>query len=119
MNESIQLLNKLLDASALRQRVLADNLANADTPRFKRRDVEFREMLAKAVDSADARELSVVQPKIVVDTAAPVRPDGNSVSMQRELGEMTENSLLYQFATRAVSRKFDTIRKAIRGRVTC
>jgi flagellar basal-body rod protein FlgB len=117
MNESIQMLNRLLDASALRQRVLANNLANADTPRFKRKDVEFREMLTKAVDSANAsRELSVVQPKIIVDTAAPSRPDGNSVSMQRELGEMTENSLLYQFATRAVSRKFDTIRKAIKGR---
>jgi len=116
MNESIQLLNKLLDASAMRQRVLANNLANADTPRFKRQDVEFREMLTKAVDSADARELAVVQPKIVVDTAAPSRSDGNSVSMQRELGEMTENSLLYQFATRAVSRNFDTLRKAIRGR---
>ena len=116
MNESIQLLNKLLDVSALRQRVLADNLANADTPRFKRRDVEFREMLAKAIDSADAKKLSAVQPKVIVDTAAPVRPSGNSVSLQRELGEITENSLLYQFATRAVSRKFDTLRKAIRGR---
>jgi flagellar basal-body rod protein FlgB len=115
MNESIQLLNKLLDASALRQRILANNLANADTPRFKRRDVEFREMLAKAVDSADARELAIVQPKIIVDTAAPSRPDGNSVSVQRELGEMTENSLLYQFATRAVSRKYGTLRKAIKG----
>ena len=113
MNESIQLLNKLLDVSALRQRVLADNLANADTPRFKRKDVEFRKMLAKAVDSSN---ISTVQPKIVVDTAATRRPDGNSVSVQRELGEMTENSLLYQFATRAVSRKFNTLQKAIKGR---
>jgi flagellar basal-body rod protein FlgB len=115
MNESIQLLNKLLDASALRQRVLADNLANVNTPRFKRKDVEFREMLAKAVHSEDAKALSVVQPKIVVDTVSPSRSDGNNVSTQRELGEMTENSLLYQFATRAVGRKYDTIRKAIKG----
>jgi flagellar basal-body rod protein FlgB len=116
MNESIQLLNKLLDATALRQRVLANNLANADTPRFKRQDVEFREMLAKAVNSSLDKDMAVIQPKIIVDTAAQTRPDGNSVSIQRELGEMTENGLLYQFATRAVSRKFDTIRKAIKGR---
>ncbi len=116
MSDSIQLLNKILDGAALRHRVLANNVANSETPRFKRQDVEFREMLEKAVESGSTEKVAEVQPDIVTDRESPSRPDGNNVSMQRELGEMTENGLLYQFATRSVARQFDLLRKAIRGR---
>jgi len=116
MNDSIQILSKLLDASALRHRVLANNLANVDTPRFKRQDVLFRDALAKAIDSPDGSKVTDVQPRVSMDTVTPGRPDGNNVSTQRELGEMTENALLYQFATRAINLKFSSLTKAIKGR---
>jgi flagellar basal-body rod protein FlgB len=116
MNDPIQVLSKLLDATALRHRVLANNLANVDTPQFKRQDVTFRDAFAKAIESSDGTKLADVQPKIVVDTVTPGRPDGNNVSTQRELGEMTENSLLYQFATKSINFRFTQLTKAIKGR---
>jgi flagellar basal-body rod protein FlgB len=116
MKDSIQILSKLLDVSALRHRVLANNLANVDTPQFKRSDVAFRDALAKAIESPDGTKVSDVQPRIVEDTVTPGRPDGNNVSTQRELGEMTENALLYQFATKAINFNFNQLTKAIKGR---
>jgi flagellar basal-body rod protein FlgB len=115
MNESIEMLSKLLDCTALRQRVLANNLANANTPQFKRMDVRFQAELTNAIKSHDIDRINAVTPKIEVDKEAPVRGDGNSVSLQEELGEMSENALVYQFATRAIGRKFATLSKAIKG----
>ncbi len=115
MNESIGMLSKLLDCTALRQRVLANNLANANTPQFKRMDVRFQTELTSAIQSHDVDRINAVAPEITVDREAPVRGDGNSVSLQEEMGEMAENALLYQFATRAISRKFAGISKAIKG----
>ena len=73
-------------------------------------------MLSKAVESGDSRQIAAVTPMLVEDKVSLSRPDGNNVSLQKELGEMTENGLLYQFATRAISKKFDDIKKAINGK---
>ena len=116
MDESIQLLEKMMDVTALRHRVLANNLANVDTPRFTRQDVKFKEMLANAIDTGDADKIAKVQPEVVKDTVSGYRPDGNNVSLQRELGEITENSLIYQFSGSAVTRKFELLKQAIKGR---
>ena len=116
MDESIQLLGKMMDVSALRHRVLANNLANADTPRFTRQDVKFKDLLANAMETGDAAKIAKVQPEVVQDTVSGYRPGGNNVSIQREMGEITENSLIYQFSGSAISRKYATLKKAISGR---
>lgn len=115
MNDSIDLLSKVLDCTALRQRVLANNLANANTPDFKRMDVEFKAVLDDALRSHGTGHAGDVKPKIVEDRQSPARGDGNSVSLQKEIGEMTENALLYEFAARAVGLKLGQLQKAIRG----
>jgi flagellar basal-body rod protein FlgB len=115
MSAKIDMLTRVMDATALRQRVLADNLANANTPEFKRRDVVFRDLLTSAMRQPDGIKPDTKTMEIVVDRDSPSRPDGNNVSMQKELAEMMENGLLNQFAARAVSRSFDSLRKAIKG----
>jgi len=115
MNESIDLLTKILDCTAMRQRVLANNLANANTPNFKRMDVKFRDALAEAIDSCGKESIRDVNPTVVEDTDAAATGDGNTVSLQKEIGEMGSNALLYGFATKAVSKKLAGLSKAIKG----
>lgn len=103
-----------MDAAALRQRVLSNNLANANTPGYLRKDVEFRAALKEAMASG-MDEVRQVTPKVVTDEEAPVNPQGNSVSLQKELGEITENGLLYDFAAEMTQHKFGLMRKAISG----
>ena len=70
--------------------------------------------MANALDSG-VEKIRKVQAEVVVDEDAPVDDRGNSVSLQKELGEMTQNGLLYDFATEMTSQKFGLLRKAIAG----
>jgi flagellar basal-body rod protein FlgB len=115
MSDSIQCLEKTLDGAALRQKVLAHNLANLNTPGFTRLEVDFRQALGDAMRAGGREAVAGVQPVVREDTSGPARPDGNNVSMQKELGSMAENGLLYDFATKALSSKYRQLVKAIGG----
>ena len=115
MNETLQILDKVLDSAALRQRVLANNLANINTPGYKRQDVKFRDQLADAIESGSRQKIEAVQPVVDRDNTSPARPDGNTVSLQDELATMAENSLLYNLATKLVNGKYSRLHSAIRG----
>jgi flagellar basal-body rod protein FlgB len=114
MDQNIELLGKLMDATTLRHRALANNLANADTPGYLRRDVDFTSVLTKALD-AGPDKLRDTQFEVTVDLESPANGTGNSVSLQKELGEMMQNSLLYDFATEMTGLKLAGLRKAITG----
>ena len=115
MDQTSAILKTLLDACSLRHRVLANNLANSSTPGYRRRDVSFKDSLSKAVKSGDPKNLANVVLDIHTDRTARTRPDGNSVSSRKELGMIAENSLLYGASARALSMKFEELRKAIKG----
>lgn len=113
MNQSIEMLGKLMDITALRQRVLANNLANASTPGFVRKDVLFSDAMAHAINRG--KSVESVQPNVTEDHSGRVNEHGNNVSLQKELGEMTQNKLLYNFAAEMTGLKFSGLRKAISG----
>ena len=106
----------MLDGCAARHRVLANNLANSSTPGFRRKDVTFKKALSEAVQSGNPKQIEDVQPKVFADTTSPCREDGNNVSSRKELGLMAENSLLYEVSAKALSAKYQGLRKAIRGK---
>ena len=110
---------KLLDASALRQEALAANIANVETPGYKRVDVDktFEAELTQAARKGDLKSLKETNPTLIQDpNAAAVRPDGNNVSMDRELMEVNRNTVEYQFLTQYLSSSLDQIKTAISSR---
>jgi len=119
MNETdrgLTLLGKALDASALRHRVIANNLANVNTPGFKASTVEFGEELKAAMTSGGPGKLASVQPKIVPLDAPAQRKDGNNVDVDRHLTDMVKNSLYYSTLARIVNARIGAFRAAITGR---
>lgn len=113
MDAIITILEKMLDACTLRHGILANNLANTQTPDYKRQDISFRKDLAEAIRSGNANDLKQIAHQIEVDKTSPAGRNGNSVSTHKELGLMLENTTLYNTAAEALSRKMATIRKAI------
>lgn len=118
-----QLARKLLDASVMRQEAIATNIANAETPGFRRIDVSpdfaatLRAQFANGAKPASA-DLAMLQPRLVEDpTARVIRPDGNSVELESELLAMNRNAVEYEFLTEAVSRHIKQLRVAITGRI--
>lgn len=106
----IGLLQQAMNAASLRHRVIANNLANVNTPGYRALEVQFEDELAKHLKD----------PKAAVPTVAeadlPERADGNTVDLDRELGAMNKNSLLYQAASQVLATRIAALRSAIAGR---
>ncbi len=103
-------MNTALDGLALRQRVIADNVANIQTPGFLAGRVSFEESLAAAV--ADGSGVGAVSTSRSL--AAP-REDGNNVDLQSETVLNIQTQLRYQLATQAVNHEFSMLRTAMRS----
>jgi flagellar basal-body rod protein FlgB len=115
-----QLARKLLDAAALRQEAIAANIANAETPGYRRLDVapNFAEQLRAHAAAGDlARATDTLRPALAEDPhARAVRPDGNTVEIERELLLMNRNAVEYEFLTEVVSKNIKQLKLAITGR---
>jgi flagellar basal-body rod protein FlgB len=115
-NPTIALLKGMLDGCAERQTVLANNVANVNTPGFTRSDTNFREALTQALASHNPEQaLAQVHTTVKADRLTQRHENGNNVSLQRELGLSSENKLLYDLAAQSLSAKYARLRSAIRG----
>ncbi|WP_372738829.1 flagellar basal body rod protein FlgB [Neptunomonas sp.] len=125
------------DAVALRSKraeVIANNIANADTPNFQARDIDFKSVLQgvqglkgtqqnqaslKMVNTHAAHNDSVIHPDFAAELMfrTPMQPavDGNTVDVQEEMARYTENALGYQASFDFLNRKFKGLTSAIKG----
>ena len=121
---TIETLERSLDVRLLRHEVLAGNLANADTPGYVARDVDFAAAMARTSGAApgapttagdiplSAAGTAVAAGPAVVSTASPTGLDGNGVDVDRTLAAVAENAIQYGAAARAVQKKLALLRYA-------
>lgn len=110
---------KTLDAVSLRQEAIAGNIANLETPGYKRVDLapSFQKELERASASGDAASLASLKPALTVDTSAvPVSRDGNTVNLEKELMQMNQNALTHSYEAQLVSNMLARMRMAITGK---
>ncbi|GEA85298.1 hypothetical protein GCM10009774_04090 [Cellulomonas gelida] len=98
-----------LDALALRQRAIADNVANIQTPGYHAQVVEFEDALARAVGRG-----SGVADATVRRSLAPTQLNGNNVNLDEQTTLNVETNLRYQLATQAVGGQYSSVRAAMR-----
>jgi flagellar basal-body rod protein FlgB len=101
----LDLIEAGIRAESHRQRAVANNIANLETPEYRRIDVKFEELLAQALASSGNVELSEIQPQIYQPKQTPVKSNGNDVSLEVEIGEMVKNSLRYKTYIRLLNKK--------------
>ncbi|HEV8541901.1 MAG TPA: flagellar basal body rod protein FlgB [Verrucomicrobiae bacterium] len=110
---------KMMDATVLRQEAIASNIANIETPNYKRMDVapSFAQELRTALSSKDAQKISSVTPAITEDSSS-VSPnrDGNTVQLETEMMNLSQNTLAHALETQLVSGSLLKLRLAITGR---
>lgn len=102
-------MNSALDGLSMRQRVIADNVANLQTPGFRAKRVSFEESLAEAVRSGNGAARPTVARSL-----EPTREDGNNVNLDTETLLNIETNLRYQLATQAIDGTFSKLRTAMR-----
>jgi flagellar basal-body rod protein FlgB len=110
---------KLMDATILRHEAIASNLANSETPQYKRLDIapSFKEELNHALNSGSPGQIAQVEPRLAVDaTALPQGRDGNTVQMENELLQMSQNSLAHAVESQMLTASLVRLRLAISGK---
>ncbi len=105
------LLRRLLAATTLRHRIIADNVANQNTPGYLRKDVAFEDVLRDFL-VRDPRGAAAVEPEVRTDVR-PGRADGNNVELESELADLTQNRLLYEAYMNVGAMRMELIRAAI------
>jgi flagellar basal-body rod protein FlgB len=108
-------LERAMSGAQLRQQVLANNLANANTPNFKRSDADFHAALANAFDSGHATPalLNATSFTVQTDTGSAMQADGNDVDVDTEMANLSENSLDYQSLTSVLASRVKILQTAL------
>ena len=127
-NNADILLGKMLDKAALYQRVISANIANINTPGYRRLGVSFDEKLAKAMRPG-LKKLMRTQPKHLPDQnlTKKIKPEVvmiengywngiNNVNIDEEMVDLAKNQLDFNTAAKLLSERFTRLRTAIRGR---
>lgn len=120
-------LNSAIQFRQLRQDVISTNIANAETPGFKAKKMDFEEALARAVDIDGKGRMTVdnedhylvgkgsisrVTPDVYDNPDGQTNNDGNNVDMEKEMAQLAENSILYKTAIQLINKKLAALRYA-------
>ncbi|SEB90379.1 flagellar basal-body rod protein FlgB [Paramicrobacterium humi] len=103
-------LTSALDGLSQRQRAIADNIANVNTPNYHAKRVQFEDALAASVAEGNGRVTATTG-----ESLEPTRLDGNNVNLDTETLSNIDTVLRYQFATQAMNGQFSSIRTALRS----
>jgi flagellar basal-body rod protein FlgB len=109
-------LERAIEGAGMRQQILANNLANAETPGFRRSDLDFHTTLAQAMQSGDSSAIESAQftPQQEQTT---MRADGNGIDVDVESADMAKNALDYQALVSVSRARIDNLKSAMGGGV--
>ncbi|MGQ9474357.1 MAG: flagellar basal body rod protein FlgB [Candidatus Caldatribacteriaceae bacterium] len=127
-DRTLRILEKGLDLSMIRQRLLVENVANVETPGYKRKDLDFESILQKQYQEGENQKLELKTTDLshlkgitertplalTKEEEFSVRQDGSGVDMEKEMTTVLENALYYQTLSRMVSGKLNNLSVAIR-----
>ncbi len=123
MDREFRILERITQAADMRQKVIASNIANADTPGYKATDLVFKNILSNEhvkLSTSDPKHIAGsktngVNGKLIIEDN-PSWGDGNNVELDVEMAKMTENSLIYSAAVTILTAKLRMFNNAIHVR---
>jgi flagellar basal-body rod protein FlgB len=126
--KNLDILTREMQVTTLRRNVIANNIANADTPNFKRSDVNFEAQLKRALDSekyvppfqeflTDSKDIpfnkpidwTTVQPRRVLDYLTESKNNGNNVDIEQEGIDSLNNQLIYTTLAQVITSEFQRV----------
>lgn len=128
-NDTMFAFQRMLDYRTQRHNVVSSNLSNAETPGYKAKDVQFEGILREAIstektiplvktnskhiDGGGQIEILNAEPEVITVKTPVVSFDGNTVSVEREMARLSENSMLYQTETEILARLYKGLKFAV------
>ncbi|MGI5918308.1 MAG: flagellar basal body rod protein FlgB [Christensenellales bacterium] len=123
---NVDVLKAGLDASWLKNQVIANNIANVDTPNFKSSSVSFEAAFKRALQGDDftakkTREKHIdfegtdMRPTVTTDYSTTYRMDGNNVNIDAESAKLAKNQIFYNTLAQQISSELRKLNMAING----
>ena len=112
-NNVIEIIEAGIRAEGLRQTAISNNIANLETPGYRRVDVKFEEFLTQCLKSGNKVDLRKIMPKFYHPEQTPVKENGNDVNYEAEVGQMIKNTIRHKALVRLLSKKYKQIELAI------
>lgn len=124
MFKNVDFYKKALDGLTLRNTIISHNMANVNTPNYKRKVVVFEDQLRDAIENKKitlktthenhiSRRKSSFQPIIIEDKSLSYRSDGNNVNIDTEAAELAKNQIMYNAVINQITREFEKIKNVI------
>jgi len=107
---TMQAIQTSLDGLAARQRIIAQNLANSETPGYLAQNVNFEDSLRSAMASGDPAQAGIT----TQNSSDPTLPNGNNVNVDQETIGLVDTGLRYQLATQSINNEFSILRTSLR-----
>lgn len=110
---------KTLDAVALRQEAISSNIANLETPGYRRMDLapSFKAELERAMASGNAEQIADLKPTLATDlNAVPNSRDGNTVNLENEMLQLNQNMVAHAVETQLLTNSLLRLQLAITGK---
>jgi len=115
-DKGMMVLEKVMDIASYRRKLLASNIANADTPGYRAKDISFRKEVIRAMEQIDRGQRAEQLYQVYETVNTMPNRDGNTVNVDIEMAKIAENSLTYNTAVQLYSRKARMLRDAIKAR---
>ncbi len=126
-NTKMSLVHRSLDVSMLRHGAISNNIANVNTPNFKKQEVTFEDELCRAMSSDGFRghvtnpkhiligagSIKSVQPKLITNGRTSMRNDGNNIDIDEEMSMLSKNTVAYRALSSAMEGELTKISQAI------
>ncbi len=126
IDRTTQALEAALNMRELRQKIISANIANAETPGYHARKLDFEDNLAKALDLDKKMRMTVthpdhmgsdylfnhLQPEIYENPEVDINNDGNTVNLEKEMASQAENSIMYKAALNLINKKLGALKYA-------
>lgn len=114
-NKNMALLGKMMSMHAEKHRVIASNIANVNTPNYRRQEFRFETALQQALENGTAADYKAVRGYIAKPNTTPVRNNGNNVDIDSEMLDLGGNSAAYEMYGQIYNKKAEMLKYAIRG----
>ncbi|WP_371368961.1 Flagellar basal body rod protein FlgB [Sporomusa rhizae] len=126
----VSILEKALSAASLRHKVISNNIANVNTPKFKKSEVSFEDQLESAMNEKETpiarthpRHLPIksigkdidIEPTVKTINTTSFRSDDNNVDIDIEMASLAKNSIYYDAVAQQINKYFSNLKSSING----
>ncbi len=117
---TIASLEKALACTSIKHKAILNNIANVNTPGYKRVDVNFKSQLASILKDSNIlnssefiNKLKSIEPEIISQENTSLRNDGNNVDIDKEMAVMAKNTMEYEYYVSLLAKKFNIIKLVV------